>query len=288
MKDLDSLLKSWKNIREELNKAKEDKRIPAEQRKQFRQQKKEFSGRDPMAGREETEPGVSARGIETRRGDTRQKGVISHGYARVTDPEKHKETAKQIARQELKDVKASPKPKLTKEEMSKDSVNPKLAPKDRKVKELQQQIDAGTYKPDSKKIAGKMVERGVFTKNGQWSIEKSNYGPKGSGTYTPEDNIKRKKTRTAEEVNVGPNKGVRQYTTSGSKMSDVRNKKLIAQNKKQPVRTMKDMSPEEIAEIKRKYNAASENDVNKFSTGAPVTAAAAPVGGVAMSDKDKR
>lgn len=286
MKDLENLLNCWKNIREELNKAKEDKRVPADQRKKFRQEKKTFSGKDPMAGREQTQQGVSARGIETRRGDTRQKGAISHGYARVGEPEQHKDAAKRIARQNLEDTKNMPKAKL-----SKDSADPKYAPKDVKVKQLQQQIDSGKYKPDSKKIAGKMVERGVFSKGGQWKIEKSNYGPKGSGQYTPEDNIKRKKTRTSEEVDVGPNKAVRQYTTSGSTLSDMRNKKLQSKNKKQPVKSVQ-LSEEEKKQLQQRLSGkagkdikvASEDGVEKFSYGAPVTAA----GGMAMTDKKQR
>ncbi len=42
--------------------------------------------------------------------------------------------------------------------LKKDAVNPALAPKAKKVKMLQQQIDAGTYKPDAGKIAGAMIE----------------------------------------------------------------------------------------------------------------------------------
>lgn len=61
-----------------------------------------------------------------------------------------------------------------KEQLSKDAANPKFAPKEVKVKQLKAQIDAGTYKPDSKKIAGKMMERNVFSKSGQWSMEKWN------------------------------------------------------------------------------------------------------------------
>jgi anti-sigma28 factor (negative regulator of flagellin synthesis) len=45
------------------------------------------------------------------------------------------------------------------EVMSKDAADPKLAPKDKKVKMLQQKIDAGTYKPDSNKIAGAMLKK---------------------------------------------------------------------------------------------------------------------------------
>lgn len=42
--------------------------------------------------------------------------------------------------------------------LKKDAANPALAPKAKKVKMLQQQIDAGTYKPDAGKIAGAMIE----------------------------------------------------------------------------------------------------------------------------------
>lgn len=76
---------------------------------------------------------------------------------------------------------ADPKHPFGEEHVEKASVDPKLAPKERKVKELQAQIDAGTYKPDPKKIAEKMVDVAIkkgeeclkFDKNGQWSIEKA-------------------------------------------------------------------------------------------------------------------
>lgn len=45
------------------------------------------------------------------------------------------------------------------EDMEKDAADPKLAPKDKKVKALQQKIDAGTYKPDPKKIANAMLKK---------------------------------------------------------------------------------------------------------------------------------
>lgn len=47
---------------------------------------------------------------------------------------------------------------LGKESLEKDSKDPNWMPKDKKIAHLQRQIDAGTYKPDSKKIAGKMLE----------------------------------------------------------------------------------------------------------------------------------
>lgn len=45
-----------------------------------------------------------------------------------------------------------------KQELEKASANPKFAPKDIKVKELQGKIDSGTYKPDASKIADKMLK----------------------------------------------------------------------------------------------------------------------------------
>lgn len=58
-----------------------------------------------------------------------------------------------------------------KAELQKASADPKLAPKEVKIKQLQAQIDAGTYKPDSKKIADKMVkEELTCSENGQWKI----------------------------------------------------------------------------------------------------------------------
>jgi anti-sigma28 factor (negative regulator of flagellin synthesis) len=43
--------------------------------------------------------------------------------------------------------------------------------KEAKIKNLQRQIDAGTYKPDPKKIADKMLkEELTCSENGQWKI----------------------------------------------------------------------------------------------------------------------
>lgn len=145
------------------------------------------------------------------------------------------------------------------DDLQKDSSNPNLAPKDVKVKELQRQIDAGTYKPDPKKIADKVVERVKFAKNGQWSLEKSNYGPKGAGAYSAIDNAKRKETRTSEvREDIGQNKAVRQYTTTGSSTdkarTDVELNRQKALNRKAPVKNIT-LSPEEKAKIEARYNA---------------------------------
>lgn len=76
-------------------------------------------GRDVLAGQLTPEKGVSEIGIEVRRGDTRQKGIISHGYGRIMDPKKHMERAKAYIKEDIQDLKAQPAPKLPKSEQLK-------------------------------------------------------------------------------------------------------------------------------------------------------------------------
>lgn len=104
-----------------------------------------------------------------------------------------------------------------------------------------------------------------FAKNGQWFLEKSNYGPKGMGLYSDVDNIKRKQTRTGEEVEgVGRNKAVRQYTSASmgtaNQQAAAQAKQDQKKSSKNPVRTLKDMSDEEIAAISAKYNTNKADD----------------------------
>lgn len=59
-----------------------------------------------------------------------------------------------------------------------------------------------------------------FSKDGQWKIEKSNYGPKGMGLYDPNKNQERKANNTGEtNPNIGRNANVKSYTTTGSAMT---------------------------------------------------------------------
>lgn len=67
---------------------------------------------EKMKHRETAVPGVSEMGIEARRGTGKPSSET--GYARVTSPDKHKETARQIARENLAETK-SIKPKLPKD-----------------------------------------------------------------------------------------------------------------------------------------------------------------------------
>ncbi len=76
----------------------------------------------------------------------------------------------------------STSPNMTKEEMDKAASKiPGSSPvvgvpaeqvKAAKIKNLQSKIDAGTYKPDPKKIADKMLkEELTCSENGQWNIK---------------------------------------------------------------------------------------------------------------------
>lgn len=75
-------------------------------------------GRDILADQVTTEPGVSDVGIAIRRGDERNQGVVSHGYARVTDPKSHKQHAKRYLGALVDAMKKQPKPNLPKSESS--------------------------------------------------------------------------------------------------------------------------------------------------------------------------
>ena len=69
--------------------------------------------------------------------------------------------------------------------LDKASVDPKLAPKDVKVKELQGKIDAGKYKPDAGKIADKMISHPEkpLKKSEDSELEKANSSVYNAGTH---------------------------------------------------------------------------------------------------------
>lgn len=93
---------------------KDDKAEAKNQRKELKGYLKK--GKDPLAEEVTSQKGVSESGIEARRADPKQKGVISHGYGRVTTPEKHGERAKSYFKQTLARLQAQPKPNLPKSE----------------------------------------------------------------------------------------------------------------------------------------------------------------------------
>lgn len=103
----------------EMEKAREDKNIIESMRNEYRQKRNEFSGQDPLEREVTSKPGVSERGIEARRADSRQKGSVSHGYMRVDSPEFHKEKAKNYFKQTMNNVRRQERPNLPKSEIAK-------------------------------------------------------------------------------------------------------------------------------------------------------------------------
>jgi len=109
---------------ENLDKAREDELIHPSQRQKFREEKRKMEGRDILQDQVTSSRGVSDVGIEVRRADKRKPGVISHGYARIAEPEFHATRAKKYLQGMHQRIKDMPKPNLPKsEEMSKARVD---------------------------------------------------------------------------------------------------------------------------------------------------------------------
>lgn len=121
------------NYIESLQKALEDKLIPQSQRREFRQKRNEFSGRDMLADQQQitAAPGVSDIGVHVRRGDPKETGAIAHGFARVgLSPNVHMKVAKKLRNRLFNEMKNQPKPNLPKSELEKIDFTPKVNSKD--------------------------------------------------------------------------------------------------------------------------------------------------------------
>lgn len=88
-------------------------------------------------------------------------------------------------------------------------------------------------------------------------LTKSNYGPKGAGLYDPTVNQKRKAKNVETIEGLGQNKNVKEYTSAtqgtAKQQADVQAKRDLAVNRRQPVRTLADLSPEEKAKLEAEY-----------------------------------
>ena len=71
------------------------------------------------------------------------------GASRINKPLRSKDSRVQVLAPHISVGKS--------EDLRKDAANPKLAPKDHKIKQLQTQIDSGAYKPDASKIGTAML-----------------------------------------------------------------------------------------------------------------------------------
>lgn len=144
---------------------------------------------------------------------------------------------------------------------------PSLAPRSTKnpIKQLAQKDNAEKMRNEAMRI-GKSEELLVIANNGQWALEKSNYGKIKesigvSSQYDVANNIKRKVNNVDDIPSLGNNRSVKRYTSavgSGSTgdQLDREMKALKAKNKKQPVLNAAN-SPRIAAEIIKR------NKVNK-------------------------
>lgn len=163
-------------------------------------------------------PGVSEMGIEVRRSNPKDTS-----YSKVVSPEKHAETAKEIARQNIKETKA---------------IKPKL------VKSLEEQIEEVGELIKSGDINGARVALGCI-----FDFAKSGY--KG---YTPEDNARRKANNIGETTGIHTMDSIKQYGGSGPSAAAKEASTMRAKSKKNPVKIY---SAEEIKQLQAEKD--SEN-----------------------------
>jgi hypothetical protein len=113
-------------------------------------------------------------------------------------------------------------------------------------------------KPKKEQLLQSEQEVLKYSSNGQWQLDKSNeVKPFGQNIYDEKANVERKATRTGEErPEVGRNKGVRQYTTSGASITRAYEAATAKEQKaktKASTRTFANMSEEEKAALRAKY-----------------------------------
>lgn len=94
--------------------------------------------------------------------------------------------------------------------------------------------------------ASKPEEVAKFNANGQWSLDKSNYGPKGAAAYSDADNARRKASNVGDAEHLGSMGRVKNYGPSNPKVLDMQARRIKSLNRKQPV---KKLPPEEIARL---------------------------------------
>lgn len=130
------------------------------------------------------------------------------------------------------------------EEVENPNPNPKL--KEKALPKNPKVVWEDTDKADTEVVK--------YASNGQWSIEKSNYGPKGADLYDAKDNAKRKEKSSGEQIDsLGPNKRPKQYTSAkagtAQAQAAAQAKSDAEKNKKQPVKIG---TPEEVAAMNAK------------------------------------
>ena len=114
----------------------------------------------------------------------------------------------------------------------------------------------------AKELADMDKEELVFKANGQWSLTKSGYGPKGANLYDPHVNQERKSNNTGDQVaDAGKNVNVKEYSSAKFGSAKTQAAELSSKqakiNSKQPVKTVLD------PELKAKLEAELNNRISK-------------------------
>jgi len=116
------------------------------------------------------------------------------------------------------------------------------------------QADKKRFETSAERLKSKKIS------NAAKPLDKSNYGPKGGGQYSQADNERRKNSIhgnvgdiSSEYSSVKMKTGANASGGQGKTKFNEDMKKLKAKNKKQPVTSMKDMSPEKKAKLKELY-----------------------------------
>lgn len=96
---------------------------------------------------------------------------------------------------------------------------------------------AAAPKPEKQLLQSESVK---FDPNGQWSLDKSNYGPKGAGAYDAHVNQERKKNNVDNIDGLGVMGRVKDYGHSDPRRADAEQAKIRSLNRKQPVKVFTD------------------------------------------------
>jgi hypothetical protein len=104
--------------------------------------------------------------------------------------------------------------------------------------------------------------------NGQWSLDKSNYGPKGANLYENAANVKRKANNVDNIDTLGNMGRVKDYGPSNPNKLNSEMRRLKTLNRKQPVKTT--ANDPKLAQMKAERNKTPEKIKKSWDNHAPI------------------
>jgi hypothetical protein len=191
---------------QKLAKAREDKLVHPEHRKMFREHKAKMDSHDPISQELTGQAGTSSIGIEIRRADKKEPGAIAHGYARVGEPEHHREKAAKRLRGQLDHIKSQAKPNLPKSERVAKSDHEDIVSGVKVPHELKQHKGAIPREHPHREIAAKFVtdvRRKNPAEGRRMSAKYLNIDESGNDIKDPSTDPKYS-TVKSEKISIGP------------------------------------------------------------------------------------